>query len=126
MIETVQHILFTTQKLAKSTYIEFVKFVSNLERKSESELEHVQTKKNDVSVHKPVQTEECFDIDDLLFKQKDDERAKGSKDKKEAEIVQGRSECMSLQLNEGTLQGREDLLFIWQITKPTLIMMMIK
>ena len=72
-----------------------VKFVSNLERKSESELEHVQTKKNDVSVHKPVQTEECFDTDDLLFKQKDDERAKGSKDKKEAEIVQGRSECMS-------------------------------
>ena len=72
-----------------------VKFVSNLERKSESELEHVQTKKNYVSVHKPVQTEECFDIDDLLFKQKDDERAKGSKDKKEAEIVQGRSVCMS-------------------------------
>ena len=72
-----------------------VKFVSNLERKSESELEHVQTKKNDVSVHKPAQTEECFDIDDLLFKQKDDERAKGSKDKKEAEIVQGKSECMS-------------------------------
>ena len=72
-----------------------MKFVSNLERKSESELEYVQTKKNYVSVYKPVQTEECFDIDDLPFKQKDDERAKGSKDKKEAEIVQGRSECMS-------------------------------
>ena len=69
--------------------------MSKLERKSESELEHVQTKKNYVSVHKPVQTEECFDIIALLFKQKDDERAKGSKDKTEAEIVQGRSECMS-------------------------------
>ena len=46
-------------------------------------------------MHEPVQTEECFDIDDLLFKQKDDERDKRSKDKKKTEIAQGSSECMS-------------------------------
>lgn len=55
-----------------------VKFVSN---------EHVQTKKDDA-----VQTE-YFDTEDVL-RQADDARAKNSRDKKKAEIVQGRSECM--------------------------------